>query len=141
MQLFCGVTAKAIELNLKDQRHLDAAHGWLGLGSHLDATEELECITPVFRIHPQVLRIRYEVYAVAKNWQGAADIALEICRLQPDSPFGFIHCAFALHELKRTLEALNILLPISTAFPDESTIPYNLACYTCQLGDIVSARE
>jgi len=131
---------KVIDLNLQDQRHLDAAHGWLGLGSHLDANEELENITPVFRIHPQVLRVRYEVCAVAKNWQGAADIAGEISRLQPHSPFGLIHCAFALHELKRTSEALSILLPIATRFPNESVIPYNLACYTCQLGDLISAR-
>ena len=135
------MAAKAIELNLQDQRHLDAAHGWLGLGSPLDANEELECITPVCRTHPEVLQVRYEVYAVAKRWEGAADVALEICRIQPDNSFGFIHCAYALHELKRTREALNMLLPVASRFPDESTVAYNLACYTCQLGDLVAARE
>jgi len=29
------------KLPLSDQRHLDAAEGWLGLGDHLAANEEL----------------------------------------------------------------------------------------------------
>ena len=34
------------KLPLPDQRHLDAAEGWLGLGDHLAANEELEEISP-----------------------------------------------------------------------------------------------
>jgi len=30
---------------IQDTRHLDAAEGWLGLGDHLAANEELEHIT------------------------------------------------------------------------------------------------
>ena len=33
------------KLPLPDQRHLDAAEGWLGLGDYLTANEELENIT------------------------------------------------------------------------------------------------
>ena len=33
-------------LPLPDQQHLNAAEGWLGLGDHLSANEELEQITP-----------------------------------------------------------------------------------------------
>jgi Flp pilus assembly protein TadD len=43
--------------------------------------------------------------------------------------------------LKRTQEAFAVLLPVARKFPTEPTIPYNLACYTAQLGDLVAARD
>jgi hypothetical protein len=58
-----------------DQRHLEAAQGWLGLGNHLEANEELEQITPEYRAHPAVLQIRWQIYAQAKKWEGALHIA------------------------------------------------------------------
>ena len=48
--------------------------------------------------------------------------------------------AFALHELKRTQEAFDALLPVADKFPEQWVIPYNLACYTCQLGRMDEAR-
>ena len=59
----------------------------------------------------------------------------------PDVPFGFIHMASALHELKRTQEARAVLLPIVHQFEGNRTIPYNLACYECQLGNLKEARR
>jgi hypothetical protein len=35
-----------------DSYHLEAAQGWLELGNHLEANEELEKISPALRIHP-----------------------------------------------------------------------------------------
>jgi Flp pilus assembly protein TadD len=46
-----------------------------------------------------------------------------------------------LHELRRTQEAHDLLLPALKRFPKETTIPYNLACYTSQLGDLPAARK
>jgi hypothetical protein len=43
--------------------------------------------------------------------------------------------------MKRTQEALDLVLPIIEKFPGVSTIPYNLACYACQLGDLEPARN
>jgi len=41
----------------------------------------------------------------------------------------------------RTQEAFDLLLPAVKRFPRETTIPYNLACYTSQLGDLSTARQ
>ena len=49
--------------------------------------------------------------------------------------------AYALHELKRTKEAWDILLPVATRFPGEYIVRYNLACYACQLGNLPTARK
>jgi hypothetical protein len=35
---------------------------------------------------------------------------------------------------------LGALLPAADRFPDETIIPYNLACYACQMNDLPSAR-
>ncbi len=57
---------------LHDQRHLDAAQGWFELGNCIEATEELDQITPEMRGHPSVLEVRFHIYAAAKKWEYAA---------------------------------------------------------------------
>jgi len=70
-------------------------------------------------------------------------VAIEIARTMseslPTNSWGWIQLAFSLHELKRTEEAKNVLLSVVDKFPDESMIPYNLACYCCQLGELKDA--
>ena len=44
-----------------------------------------------------------------------------------------------MHELKRTKEAQDVLVPVLDKFPDEYLIQYNLACYCCQLGELKEA--
>ncbi|HEV2695008.1 MAG TPA: hypothetical protein VG347_19090 [Verrucomicrobiae bacterium] len=58
-----------------------------------------------------------------------------MAEMLPGNSWGWIQWAFSLHELKRTKEARGVLLAIADKFPDETMIPYNLACYNCQLGE------
>ena len=124
-----------------DARHLEAAQGWLELGNHLEANEELEKIAADWRSHPDVLEVRWEIYAKAGQWAGNVDIGRALTQLAPERAGSWIKFAFALHEMKRTQEAWNALLPVATNFPRESTIPYNLACYAAQLGRLAEARD
>jgi tetratricopeptide (TPR) repeat protein len=117
-----------------DSHHLRAAQGWLELGNDQEASEELERITPQLRAHPDVLEVRWHIYAHAKKWDACVDIASAIVKLAPESSFGWIQRSFALHELKRTQEAFNHLLPVANKFPKVWNVPYNLACYSAQLG-------
>jgi predicted Zn-dependent protease len=126
--------------NSQDAMHLNAAEGWLGLGSPIEANDELEKIAPEMRLHPEVLMVRYEVYAQEKRWDACVFVASTIVKLEPESSFGWVHRSFALHELKRTKEALNNLLPALEYFPEEITIRYNLACYECVLGNLPQAK-
>jgi hypothetical protein len=71
-----------------DMHHLLAASGWLDLGNTSEANEELERITPRLRAHPDVLEVRCEVYAVAKNWDACADIANAVVELAPGPGVG-----------------------------------------------------
>ena len=104
------------------------------MGDHLEANKELERITAKLRAHPDVLELRWQIYAKAKKWDACLDIAKAITELAPDRSYGWIHLSYALLELKRTTEAWENLLVASVRFPQEPTIAYNLACYACQLG-------
>ena len=123
------------DLSLADVRHLEAAQGWLGLGNWREARAELANIPVELQTHLDVLQVRWAIHAAAKEWESAAEVAEAFRRARPESPFGFVHLAYALHEMKRTQEAQNVLLPVVEKFQDEFIIRYNLACYACQLGD------
>ena len=118
-------------LPLPDQQHLNAAEGWLGLGDHLSANEELEQITPKLRGHPLVLEVRNQIYAEAERWDWAIEIAQTMAKLMPDHPWGHFHLAFGLHELKKTQDK----------FPEHALMRYNLACYSCQLGNLKEVMQ
>jgi len=123
------------ELSLTDIRHLQAAQGWLGLRNWREARAELANIPAELQSHPDILQVRWAIHAAAKEWESAVEVAEAFRQAKPDSPFGFVHLAYALHEMKRTQEAQDVLLPVLDKFRDEFIIRYNLACYACQLGD------
>lgn len=124
-----------------DSHHLEAARGWLELGLPLEANEELEQITPERRVHPDVLEVRWKIYAREKKWEACVDIATAIIELEPGEALGWIDRSFALHELKRTQEAFDNLRPVAEQFPEAWIIPYNLACYCAQLHRLEEAQE
>jgi hypothetical protein len=126
-------------LNYQDLRHLQAAEGWLGLGLLNDATLELENIAPQLRSHPEVLAVRWHIHAAAREWEQAGDIARRIADLVPEILFGWGQLAFALHQMKRTREAWDVLFPVADKFPKEFVVPYDLACYACQMGNLNEA--
>jgi tetratricopeptide (TPR) repeat protein len=124
-----------------DSFHLQAAQGWLELGNHIEADTELDNITASLRAHPDVLKVRWEIYAAAKKWEAALDIAAALIQLDPEDPLGWVHRSYALHELKRTAEARDNLLRVVDKFPISATMRYNLACYECQLGRLEQAKQ
>jgi Tfp pilus assembly protein PilF len=50
-----------------DSLHLQAAQGWLELGNHAEAEAELDNITASSREHPDVINVRWGIYAAAKK--------------------------------------------------------------------------
>ena len=81
-----------------------------------------------------MLEVRWQVYARAKRWEQCVEIAEAIIKIAPDRPEGWIHAAYALHELKKPGPAFDQLVPVAASFPKEWVIPYNLACYCAQTG-------
>lgn len=118
-----------------DIHRLNAAEGWLGLGDAKSATEELDAIDPQLKSHPAVLTIRHRIHTATRNWQLALDTATALTEMLPAELGPWIDRSYALHELKRTIEARANLLKVICRFPKSAIVHYNLACYECQLGN------
>ena len=123
-----------------DQHHLNAAQGWIELGNQQEADLELEQIAPELHDHPGVLEVRWHIYAKAKKWDRALEMASSLIELVPDISLGWRHRSYCLHELKRTEGARDNLVRVVENFADDPILPYNLACYECQLGRLEQAK-
>lgn len=130
---------KLKSLNHADRFHLNAAEGWLGLGDVVSASNELEEISPEFRVHPAVLLMRCDIYSAAKKWDYVISISETLVKQLPKLSEPWIHRSFALHELKKTQDAYDQLLPAADKFKKLWVVQYNLACYCCQLGKLEEA--
>ncbi|MCW5557382.1 MAG: tetratricopeptide repeat protein [Verrucomicrobiae bacterium] len=128
-------------LNYPDRHQALAAEGWFELGRPDEAMEALRQLSPEAAQHPEVLELHWRVLAQQRNWAEALEVARRMTEAAPDRAESWIHRSFTLHELQRTFEAWTVLLPVAPRFPQESIIPYNLACYACQLGDLKVARD
>jgi hypothetical protein len=130
-------------LEPSDSHHLRAAEGWLELGNHIEANAELELIAPILRAHPDVLEIRWAIYAIAEKWNECADIGRALVELEPEDAFGWIHRAYALRRAPGggLQAAYDALLPAADRLNELETVFFNLACYACQLGDLKAAKQ
>ncbi|MBI2924184.1 MAG: tetratricopeptide repeat protein [Verrucomicrobia bacterium] len=123
-----------------DSHHLNAAVGWIELGNALEAFDELELISPDSWFHPDVLVVRWVIYAKARKWDIALQIAQAVVSIAPERPMGWISLAYSLHELNRTQDAWQELLSVAERFPQNGAIQFNLACYACKLGKMDEAK-
>ncbi len=122
-----------------DSYHLSAAEGWLALGSASEALVELEKIITTSQNHSDVLFIRWHAFASLKNWKACVDVGRRLIEAAPDQVSSWQNYANSLFYEKRYQEAFDVLFPAVQKFPAEWSIPYNLACYQCQLGKLEDA--
>ena len=87
------------------------------------------------------MEILWRVLAHDKRWNDAVEIAGELVKIAPNRVNGWVNQSYSLHELGRTREALDALKAVVARFPKDSIVPYNLACYACQLGDEIAAQN
>ena len=122
-----------------DSYHFSAAEGWLALGSGSDALAELEKLSPASRDHPDVLSLRWYLFARAKNWKTCSEIGKRLVDAAPELVSSWQNYANSLFYDRRYHEAYEALFPAIQKFPSEWSIPYNLACYLCQLSQLEEA--
>jgi len=129
-------------LETRDQYCLSAAVGWYELGNLVEAEAELDHVSPERQQHPDVLEIRWAVYAAQQRWPDALQVARGLIEVAPERASGWLHQAYALRRAPNgTLQsAWDALLPVSQKFPEEPNIPYNLSCYACQMQQLDVAR-
>src|SRR5215471_17093709 len=128
-------------LQRPDLLRVQAAQGWVELGNHGEAQAELDQVSPECRHHPDVLKVRWELHAMRKDWDAALETASELAEAFPHEPAGFLQRAHALHRLNRTAEARDNLRLVLDRFPENLTVRYDLARYESQLGNLEPAGE
>lgn len=115
--------------------HLSAAVGWAELGNPAEAEAELARIAPEHRSHPDVLDVRWMVCSAKDDWKGALITAQQLVDVAPERASAWLNRAYALRRVPDggLQEAWDALLPAATLFPQEPIVPFNLACYACQM--------
>ena len=126
-----------------DTHHLSAALGWLELGNPAEAGEEIAKISPGLLTEPDVLEVRWEVCAASRSWEAALEVAELLVARAPERRSGWIHRAYALRRAPGggLPQAYAALRPAFERFPRTFLVPYNLACYTAQMGRLEEAWD
>ncbi len=120
---------------------MQAAEGFLDLGMPEEAESELAEIGEAAVERADYWRLAAAVSMARKRWEEGAIRAGRLVALSPDSPDGYFHAAFCLHELGQTEAARNLLEKGPARLKASPIYFYNLACYEAQLGNLERARS
>lgn len=131
------------EIEPPDIHFLRAAEGWMELGLPREAEAELSYLSAEAARHPQSLNTRWAVHAELGAWKLAYVAAEELIACAREDVAGWVHRAFSARRMEGggLQAAWDALRPAAELFPDEPLVPYNLACYACQLGRLDAARH
>ena len=136
-----NVQCRMKPLKPPDNFFVQGARGWLELGNVNEAKSELEKVRARNREHPDVLEVLWEISARAGDWDRCVELGTGLVKAAPARLQSYIHRAYALHRVKRTQEAWDVLFPVAEKFPTDPTIKYNLACYATQLGRLWEGEQ
>ena len=125
---------------MKLEQQLRIAEGYAELGMYEEALAELDRLTGEVEDFPAILQMRVAIVLQLRDWAAALRLSHRLCELLPNESYGFIHAAFCLHELGRTLEAKETLLNGPASLLDEAVYYYNLGCYDAVLGNLEQAK-
>jgi len=123
------------------ERALLAAQGYLELGMVEEALSELASVPAGENTDADLTELRLHILMHGKRWDEALVAAEELLRISPQAVPGYIHGAFALHELGRTAEARDLLLKGPPLLRQNPTFHYNIGCYEAVLGNRESALQ
>jgi Flp pilus assembly protein TadD len=131
------------DLDYKLAHGLNAVLGWLELGNTREARLELDALPSSYADRTEVMDLRWLLHARESDWDGALAVAERLVALHPEDSSGWLHRAYAIRRVPAggLTQATELLRPAFEKFPSEPTIPFNLACYACQLGELEDARR
>ena len=128
-------------LSPEDQLQAAAAEGYLTLGLFAEAEISLTQLSAAAQASPEVLMVRVQLYQATQQWAKLQAAAVQLATMEPFDPQWIITLAFATRRANSIPAAKLILEAAMVTFTEEPLIPYNLACYECQLGDVPAAKK
>jgi hypothetical protein len=124
-----------------DLHFLQWAEGWLDLGNAHEAHLELEQIRPDRRGHPDVLALRWQIYAQDQNWSDCLLLALSWTEQSPSDARGWIALEQTFYHKKQISAAYSVCAAKACDFADCWELFYDAGCYACLLGRIKEANQ
>lgn len=134
-------TQKSQAHQTEQSRPLRAVDGYLYLGMPEEALAALGEISQEDNFDAPVMRARIRVLLHLGQWEEANLLAEQGSELHPEENEFVVQRAFALHQLNKGGEAVQVIEGAPAWIRRTGIIHYNLACYEAQLGDIGIARE
>ena len=122
------------------QKRILAAQGYHEIGLWREAWRELDGLSDAAQHRPDVLEMRILILINESKWREALNLSRHLAEVAPQEEGGWIHCAYCLHELGRTEEAIQALHAAPASLRGKAIFHYNFACYSCVLGQIDIAR-
>jgi len=126
---------------METQRALHGADGYLYLGLPDYALGELNDIPVTEQHDPSVMLARVRVLLHLKKWPEAEELSGRGASQHPGEEEFTVQRAFALHQLNRGEQAVEVLQAAPEWLRRTGILHYNLACYEARLGDLTTARQ
>jgi tetratricopeptide (TPR) repeat protein len=123
------------------ERSLLSAQGYIELEMPEEALREIDAMSPKDQLREEVLQIRLFIVMHAKRFEQALSVCARLRATSPECATGYIHGAFCLHEMGRTIEAKQLLVEGPSSLLLEPTYHYNLGCYDAVLGNLNEAAR
>ena len=123
------------------ERRILAAEGYIELGLHSEAREELSHLPPESADRADVIELIVLCSMGERRWAEGLALTQKLRELEPKEPGGYIHAAYCLHELGQTQEALDLLARGPAALRTKPVYYYNVGCYLACLGENEKALQ
>src|SRR5260221_10011434 len=134
-----GGTVKALPVS--DQYHVEAAKGWVLLHDRSEAHLELDQVSRNSKQHPEVLEMRWYLYAEDQNWGQALRLGRKLHKKHPQRLFGWLAHAHSLLKCKGDPELARKLLRPAAELFEGPQVPFGLACYSSLAGKLKEGRK
>ncbi|MGH7956686.1 MAG: tetratricopeptide repeat protein [Opitutaceae bacterium] len=122
------------------QRRISFAQGYLALGMIAEATAELGQLSDEEAQRPEALAVRLALLHEQKRWSEVRDLSRQMVHHTPGEPALWISWAYATRRAESLEAAEKILREAEAQHPAEPMIQFNLGCYACQRGNLITAR-
>ncbi|MBU60933.1 MAG: hypothetical protein CMI26_00360 [Opitutae bacterium] len=118
---------------------MQRANGFRILEMYEDAEEELSKIFHEDRLKRDVLTMHLAVRQDAEDWTSMLKTARILRRQYPGASEWCIAEAYALRRSESLESAREVLVDAAKRHTEDACIKYNLACYSCQKGELKEA--
>ena len=120
---------------------IQRADGFIDLRLLPRAKAELEKVPVAYRENRACCDVYLRLAMEEQNWAYAAEIAADLARRFSDELTYPVQLAYCIRRKESLSAARSVLLEASRRFKKAAIIPYNLACYECQLGNREEASK